>query len=248
MRTTIALLLLCLTVSVRAREWKSELFHCTANVPDSGGWQIIESPQTPGIAVVLAMQHQVKQAIFGINIVEKYRDANLANPAVQKDLEAMLRQLGYQFTGHSNVRIGGLDWLLYPVRAGSGAQQVTGVIRFASAGGYVFSITLLRGGGQDAAQDAELQQAAASFRVLPAGTVASAAAPAPMRKANTAAPAAPAPAIPIKDKSADKPSLEAEGQDSGDNSNLRLIWYGVGGLFVLAMFFGIIGIGRSQKR
>jgi hypothetical protein len=233
MRTIIALLLLCLAVSARAREWKSEIFHCSANVPDSNGWQTIEAPTAPGLVVLLAMQHPGKQAVFGINVIEKFRDANLADPAIQKELEAMLRQFGYQFVGHSNVSEGGLGWLQYPVVAGVGPQQVRGVIRFASAGGYVFGITMLRGGGQEASQDVELQQAAKSFRIIPATALA-------------AAPGKSAPVSPGTDTSADTSPEGAEEPVGGDDSRLRMIWYAVGGVVVLLVFFSIIG-GRSKK-
>ncbi len=248
MRTAIALLILCLAVSAPAREWKSELFHCSANIPDSTGWQIIEAPSPPGLAIVLAMQHPAKQAVFGINVVEKYRDANLADPAIQKELEAMLRQFGYQFIGHSTVKEGGLDWLQYPVIAGTGAQQVKGVIRFTSAGGYVFGITMLRGGGQEASQDLELQQAARSFRVIPAPIVAVAPASAGAQDAGKRMPPAPAPASPTDDKSGDKPAEVAEESSDSGNSRARMYWYAGGGLVVLLVFFSIIGPGRAKKR
>jgi hypothetical protein len=218
-------------VSARAREWKSELFHCSANVPDSTGWQTIEAAQTQGLAVLLAMQHSGKRAVFGINVVEKLRDANLADPAIQKELEAMLRQFGYQFVGHSSVTEGGLGWLQYPVVSGVGPQQVKGVIRFTSAGGYVFGLTMLKGGGQDASQDAELQQAAKSFRVIPATALA-------------AAPGKSAP--PGTDKSADPSAEDAEEPAGRDDSRIRMIWYAIGGVVVLLVFFSIIG-GRSKK-
>lgn len=237
MRTTIALLLLCLVFSARAREWRSELYHCTANIPDSGGWQNIEASQMPGIATILVMQHTLRQSVFGISVVEKYRGANLGDVAIQKDLEAMLRQLGYQFVGHSTVKIGGLDWLQYPVRAASGTQQLTGVIRYTSAGGYVFSLTLLRGGGQDLAQDSELQQVAMSFRVLPASAFASAAPPSALARKQAG-------------KTAEPTAPDAGEPAEGGESKFKMIWiwYGVAGLFVLAMFFGIIGTGRAQRR
>jgi|688.fasta_scaffold83576_2 S1-C subfamily serine protease len=168
MRTNIASLLLCLAASACAAGWKNEIFHCAANIPESTGWQVINVQPAPGIAPVLTMQNAAKQAVFGISVIEKFRDAKTSDPAVQKELEALLRQFGYEFIGHGIVKAGGLDWLQYPVRAGVGAQQVRGVIRYASAGGSVFSITMLRGGGQEAAQDVELQQAAASFHLLPA--------------------------------------------------------------------------------
>lgn len=245
MRATLTVLLLCLAVSARAREWKSEIFHCAANIPDTAGWQMIEAPQVPGIAPVLVMQNTAKQAVFGINVIEKYRDANLADSAVQKDLEATLRQFGYQFVGHSSVKAGGLDWLQYPVRAGTGPQQVSGIIRYASAGGYVFSITMLRGGGQEAAQDAELQQAAASFRVLPSTVIA---APPTAQAPNPKGMPPPASVQPPANKIADKPETGVEQPaEAADESRSRMIWYAGGGLIVLLVLFSIIG-GRGDKK
>jgi hypothetical protein len=247
MRATFAVLLLCLAVSASAREWKNAVFHCAANIPDSAGWQMIESPQVPGIAPVLVMQNSARQAVFGISVVEKYHDANLADVAGQKDLEAMLRQCGYQFVGHSTVRDGGLDWLQYPVRAGAGAQQVSGVIRYTSAGGYLFSITMLRGGGQEASQDVELVQAARSFRVLPLESFAAAPAPAAPSATATTPPAGGEHSA--KTDAAANPEAAAETpEDESTASRNRMIWLGGAGLLVLLLFFSIIGGGTAKKR
>jgi hypothetical protein len=247
MRAVIFLLLLCLGVAARAREWKSELFHCAANIPDSAGWQIVEAPQEPGIAVLLAMRNPARQAVFGVNIVEGLRDANPAVPAIRQQIEALLRQFGYQFVGHSSVKAAGFDWLQYPVQTGAGAQQFTGIIRFTPAGGYVFSITMLRGGGQQAAQDVEMQQAAASFRMLPVVAPTPVAVPAMARDSVAKAPP-PAPAAPVASTAGEKPVAAAEEPASGDDSRNRMIWYGAGGAIVLLIFFSIIGGGEAKKR
>jgi hypothetical protein len=122
------------------------------------------------------------------------------------------------------------------------------MIRYTSAGGYVFSVTMLRGGGQDAAQDSELQQAAASFRVLPAGTVAGTSAPATPQtiSARGQAPRALAPAS--KTKAADKSAPGEEETPAEENSTRRWIWIGGAALVVLIFFFGIIARNPSQKR
>ena len=243
MRATFVIVLLCLAMSAGAREWKSEIFHCAANIPESTGWQMIEAPQSPGIAPVLVMQNSARQAVFGISIVEKYQEANLADPAIQKDLEAMLRQFGYQFVGHSTVKAGVHDWLQYAVRAGTGPQQMNAIIRYTSAGGYVFCITMQRSGGQEAAQDAELQQAAASFRVLPASAFATAPA-----VAGSGTKGASASAQPQADKAGDKPDGATEDPATeADEKRTRLIWYAGAGLVVLLIFFSLIG-GQSKKR
>ena len=231
MRAILPLLLLCLAATAHAREWSSPIFHCAANVPDSAGWQVIDAPPAPGIAPVLVMQNTSKQTVFGINVIEKYHEANLADPAIQKELEGIMRQFGYQSIGHSNVTAGGITWLQYPVSAGSGPQQVSGLIRYASVGGYVFSITMMRGGGKEASQDIELQQAAASFRVLPAGPVAAATA-----QSGSANRQPPGPA-PVK---AGTPASGDEEAATEDNSKARMIWAIAAGLVVLVLFFGII--------
>lgn len=240
MRILLPCLLLCLATSTQAKEWKNEIFHCAANIPDTAGWQTIDAPPAPGIAPVLTMQNVARHAVFGISVVEKYRDANLADPAIQMELEAMLRQFGYQFIGHSSVNAGGISWLQYPVRAGAGPQQVSGVIRYASAGGYVFGITMLRGGGQEAAQDAELQQAAASFRIIPAAALSPAVTP-PLAQASPAAAAR---------KAKDTPTAAATGDSepiAEENPNNRMIWAGGAALLVLLFFIGIVARTPEQR-
>ncbi len=243
MRILPFLLLPCLVISALASEWRSEIFHCAANIPDSGGWQMIDAPPAPGIAPVLTMQNAARQAVFGISVIEKYKEANLSDPAIQKDLEAMLRQFGYQFIGHSTVKAGGFDWLQYPVRAGAGAQQVSGIIRYASAGGSVFGITMLRGGGQEASQDAELQRAAASFRLLPADAIAATGTGG--RNGKTAQ------GTPLQTQGSAGEKSESDKESPEDaaaaESRTRMIWYGGGGVLVLLIFLGIMG-GGAKKR
>jgi hypothetical protein len=222
MRAVIFSILLVLGATARAGGWKNPEHRCAADIPESTGWQIVEAPQMQGLEVLLAMQNPARQAAFGISIVQGLQDANLAAPANQQKIEAMLRQFGYRFAGHSSVKAAGLDWLQYPVQAGAGAQRIEGLIRYASTGSQVFGITMLRGGGQQAAQDAELQKAAASFRLLPIAAI--------------------APATPAAD--GEKPAPPEEG---GDDSRNRMIWYGVGAVVVLLIFFSIIG-GETKKR
>lgn len=240
MRTPLALLLLVLVTAAHGFEWRSDLYHCSAILPDSAGWMPVEAPRTPGLTVLIAMQNPAKQSVFGINIVDKIPGTRVAEPAVQQAFEGMLRKFGYQFAGHSTVNVAGLEWLQYQVRAGAGAQSVTGVVRFAASGGYVFSITLLRGGGQEAAQDLELQNAAASFRMLPATPAAPPLAPAAGK--NDTAP------VPADDKRESKTSAAAEEPAAADNTNLRMIWYGVGGLIVFLVLIKIIAGGSSGPK
>jgi hypothetical protein len=248
MRIAFAILLFFLACPAHGREWKSDLFHCAANIPDGNGWQMIEAPQTPGIAAVLAMRNADKQSVFGINVIEKYRDASISDPAVQKELEAMLRQFGYRFIGHSTVRSGTLDWLQYPVRAGTGAQQISGVIRYTSAGGYLFSITMLQGGGTEAAQDAELQQAAASFRVLPPAGVAAIPPNATAQSAG-AKRRTPVDAASNGASKSDNSAASATGDNSGDgNGTGRLFWIVGAVLVVLVAFSSIVMRKPSQGR
>lgn len=240
MRAILPILLLCLAITAHAKEWKNEIFHCAANIPDGPGWQMIDAPPAPGLAPVLVMQNTARQSVFGINVVDKFRDANLADPAIQRELEAMLRQFGYQFVGHANVNVAGVNWLQYPVSTGAGSQQVSGLVRYASMGGYVFSISMLRGGGQQAAQDPELQQAAASFRILPAGTVAANSAPSAAQSAGTPGNALRKAASPKTAETPDQPATEEDAAATEDHSKARMIWAGVAGLAVLVLFLSII--------
>lgn len=242
MRTPLALLLLAFLTTAQGVEWRSELYHCSASLPDSAGWQPIEPPRTPGIEVLIALQNPARHAVFGINIVEKVPGTRISEPAVQQAIEGLLRKFGYQFAGHATVSVGGLDWLQYQVRAGAGAQQITGVVRFASAGGYTFSISLLGGGGQDAAQDVELQHAAASFRILPTMPPAPLTSAAGNRDATATPPPVPAAATPESSAHGD-----AEEPAAPDNSNRQMIWYGGAGLIVLLVLFKIIGGASSRS-
>jgi len=242
MRIPLALLLLAFLTPAGAFEWKSDLYHCTASLPDGAGWQPIEASRAVGVEPLIVMQNAAKQAVFGINIVEKPPGDSVKDPAVVLMLEKMLRGFGYEFIGHSTVSIGGLDWLQYQVRTGSGAQPVTGVVRFASAGGYIFSITLLRGGGQQAAQDVELQQAAASFRIVPSTPIAAAAPTSPAGSAATPA------ARTAKTANETAPPAPDDEPPSADNSNRRMIWYGGAGILVLLILAKIIGGSGAPKK
>ncbi len=237
MRPTILIVLYFLTITARAKEWRNEIFHCGASIPEGHGWQMIEAPSAPGITPLIVIQNTAKQSVFGINVIEKFRGANLADPAVQRGLEAMLMQFGYQFVGHSNVNISGINWLQYPVHAGTGPQQVGGIVRYASMGGYVFSISMLRGGGQDATPDTELQQAAASFRMFPVGSVAANRAPGTNGETGASKTAGAA---------SDKPAAEGADNAEEDNSKARMIWAGVAGLAVLVLFLSIISKKPAQ--
>ncbi|MEQ1850250.1 MAG: hypothetical protein ABMA01_01530 [Chthoniobacteraceae bacterium] len=241
MHKSLLLLLAAFLVSAHAFEWRSEIFHCSANLPDSAGWNVIEAPPTPGITVVVAMQNPGKQAVFGINIVEKLPGTDLADPAVKRAIEELLRSFSYQAIGHSVVKISGLDWLQYPVQSGSGAERITGMVRFTSAGGRVFSITALRGGGQEAAQDVELQQAAGSFRILQTMPPAK-----PAIAQSTSNP--PPPTAPTDSKDAAKTPPSAEPPATGLGDQPRLIWYAAGGIAALLVFLKIISGGKSSKR
>lgn len=241
MRTFTALLLLAFLATAHAFEWRSDLYHCAVHLPDSAGWQPVESPKTPGITPLIVVQNSARRAVFGVNIVNELPGTLITEPAVQRALEALLRGFGYQFAGHSTVSVSGLNWIQYQVRVGSGAQLTTGVVRFAAAGGYFFGITMLRGGGQEAAQDVELQRAAASFRILPETT---AAPPIPSPAGNEKTAATPAAA------NEPAPSAGAGEPVPPDNSTRRMIWLAGGGILVLLFLIKIIGGsgGRSDGR
>lgn len=238
MRAFPAFLFFAFLATAQAFEWRSDLYHCTANLPDSAGWQPVEAPKTPGITTLIAMQNSTRQSLFGINIVEKLPGTRVAEPAVQQALEVLLRKFGYQFAGHSTVSVGGLDWVQYRVDVGTGAQKVAGVVRFAAAGDYFFGITLLRGSGQDAAQDVELQRAAASFRIVQAVSPATAIASTAEKETTAATPAA---------GDGKRQPAAAEEPAAPDNSTRQMIWLGGGGLLVLIFLIKIIGSSGGQS-
>ena len=249
MRILLALLLLLSAPLLPAAEWKSELFHCSAVLPSGPGWQMVEPPHLAGITTLVVVQHVGRQAAFGINIVEKTPGTDLANPAVRTVIESAIRQSGYPVIGHSKLRVGDLDWLNYPVRAGSGAQQVSGTVRFTSAGGYIFAVSMLKGGGQDAGQDADLVRAATSFRHTGGPAPETAATPA-TRPSLSAFPKTTAQSPVATPADAAKPDPEATpsstSQPAAPSTDPRLFWYIGGGIVALLVFFKIIGGGRRK--
>lgn len=249
MRAKIILLLFTMLGPVRAAEWKSDIFHFSVMLPDSTGWQPIDPPPLPGITVVVALRNPVRNTLFGINVVERVPSANVADPAVQKIIEDQLRQCPYQFQGRSTVKISGIDWLQYPVRAGTGAQSVSGIVRFGAANGYIFAITLLKGGGGEVVQDFELQQAAASFRPLafapPVATLQ--AVPTPPAPA-TAPPLTPVASVLPNKAAPGKPTPATAAPADPESPYLKWIWLGGGGLVVLLILFKIIGGSDTKQK
>ena len=236
MRATVSLLLFILFAPSQAAQWKSPLFHCEASLPDSAGW-VRDETQVPGITVLVAMRNPLKQAVFGINIVEKISAAGIDSQAIRQELETRLKKFSYEFAGHSTVNVGGIEWVQYNVRTGSDRQQMAGVVRFASAGGYVFGITLLRGGGQDATQDVELQQAGASFRIMPATTAAVSATGTQMQKTSVPRPVGPG----GESRTKPLPPAADDKSQTPDNPNRPLLWYAGAGIIGLLVLLKIIG-------
>ena len=107
------------------------------------------NPYVHIVRPVMTERSTILKEKFNQYVFEVSRES--AKGDVKRAIEELLRKFSYQAIGHSVVKISGLDWLQYPVQSGSGAERITGMVRFTSAGGRVFSITALRGGGQEAA-------------------------------------------------------------------------------------------------
>ena len=256
MRYLCALLLTLLAISSPAAEWRNDQFGCSANVPDSQGWMPIEAPSTPAMTVLVAMHNPQKQAVFGINVLHDLPNANLKDPNTMASIEKTLRGLGYQFFGRATVNVGGREWVQFPVRGGT--PPSSGLIRYSSANNQVYVVSLLRGGGQEAAQDAELLGAAASVQI---GAVQVAAAT-PVQGAPSAtaplipgAPVAPTPTAPSTTApSAEKPAAETAdgsvkiGSITLTKEQVRMGIYGIAGLLVLMILLRIIGGGKKDSR
>jgi hypothetical protein len=251
MRFLCAILCLFLATAGRAAEWRNDLFGCSANLPDTAGWQPIEAANSPSVTVLVAMQHPQKQAVFGINILHELPSANLRDPATVTAIEQSLRNLGYQFFGRATVNVAGREWMQFPVRGSN--PPTSGLIRYTSANNHVYVVSLLRGGGQEAAQDPELQAAAASVRITQGQAAPVAVAPvSPPIAATPTAPASPS-SPPATATPATEPASAAESTDvvkigpvTITRQQFRLGLYGIGGLVVLLILLKIISGGSSS--
>ncbi len=228
---TVLLFLVALLLPLHSEEWRSDAFNCSLNLPTSAGWQPIPAPDSPGVTILVAMQNPARQAVFGLNLLTNLPSADLRDAATTTKIESMLHGFGYQFIGHSTVKIAGRDWVQYPVRASNNGQTVTGVIRYTSDQEKVYSLSLLLGGGKEAAQDPELQAAAASFRLH-----------APLA---TATPVQPSPAGQKPPANATPPAPEIAAEPKQPDY-LRYAILGGAALLVLMVFGKLIG-GGSKK-
>ncbi len=230
---TILLYLVAFLLPLHSEEWRSDVFNCSLNLPSSPGWQPIASPDAPGVTVLVALQNPSRQAVFGLNILTGLPSTNLHDEATTAKIESMLHGFSYQFIGHSTVNVAGREWVQYPVRAANGAQTVTGVIRYTSDKEKVYGLSMLLGGGKEAAQDPELQAAAASFRLY-----------APLALA-TPVPAKPLPAGQKPPASIPAPASETTAEPAQPD----YIRYGIliGATLLVLMIFGKIIGGNSKK-
>lgn len=254
MRLSCVLLFLVITVVARAAEWRNDSFGVSANLPDATGWQPMEAPSTPAVTVLAAMQHPQKQAVFGINVLHDLPTSNLRDPATIAAVEQSLRSLGYQFIGRSTVNLAGREWIQFPVRSAN--PPMTGIIRYTSANDQVYVVSLLRGGGQEAAQDPELQAASMSVRIGVAQPASAIAATSPSAPPLVPVPSDSAPA-PASSSASSEPSA-ASGEKSEEatkdgepgpvkigpftitQQQARIGIYALAGLIVLAILLRII--------
>jgi hypothetical protein len=208
----------------------------------------VDAPPIPGITVVIALRNPAKQILFGVNVVDKVPGTSLADPAVRQVIETLLHQFSYQFYGHSSIKIGGLDWLQYPVHLGPALQQTTGAVRFTSANGYIFAVTLVRSGGLDALQDVEVQQAAGSFRVAPMTPIATIVASTPPAPATPVPIAIPKTLTPFDRKPPENAPVATGARVEEEGGFKRWIWpAGAGAVILLVLFAIISGSGKKPK-
>lgn len=229
----ILLCLIAILLPLHAEEWRSDIYNCTLNLPSSAGWQQIPPQDVPGVATLVAMQNPTRQAVFGLSVLTEMPSADLRNPNTSTRIEVMLHKFGYTFIGHSTVNIAGREWMQYPVQATNAGQTVSGIIRYTSDHGNIYGLSLLLGGGKPVVQDAELQAAAASFRLFAPLTVVTAA-PAP------SSPAGQKPSTPTK---ADAPETAAAAAAQPDYIRYAIL----GGIALLVLLIFAKVIGGSKK-
>ena len=238
------LFLLSLLLPLRAAEWRDDIYACSVNLPDSTGWVRIKMADVPGTTLLIAMQNATRHVAFGVNVLDNPPSSNLSDAATVKAVEQLMRGLTYQFLGRSTVQIGATSWLQYPVTSTFGNLNAKGIIRFTSANGRIYAVSMLAGAGKEASLDTEMQQAAASFKIFQTAQVATTK-PVPdvaIAKNDKPAVAKAAPAPQPGAEAGQTPTEETEQLDYK-----RAGMFAAGGIFVLLIFFRIIGSGSKPK-
>ncbi len=214
--------------------WQSQEFGIAITLPDGPDWVPTPEALTPTMRVLTAVQNQRTNSVFHIAVQTGLVGKTLDDPAVIESIKKDLA-VAYQIIGHSRMRAGTADWIQFPIN-GNGAK---GVVRATAANGQIFTVTLLRGDGKNALEDADLTRTGASFRITgPATPVASIAA------ADGLAPA-PAAAAPVAGN-AGEVATPASSAEEFKVMDYKRIAIGAGVLvFLLLMVWGIIGSGRK---
>ncbi len=239
------LLLLSLLLPLRAAVWQDDA--CEVNLPGSQGWVPIRVAEVPGTTVLIAMQNPSRQEAFGVNVLNNPPSLDLNDSATKNAIEQLLRGLTYQFVGHSTLQIGATSWLQYPVTSSSGGLNAKGLVRFTSANGRIYAISMLAGGGKDPGVDSEMQTAAASFRIHQAAPIA-ATKPAPVVAVvkNDKPPVTrTVPTNPTVPPVAETSTATEEESDAPDYKRIGM--FAAGGVFVLLIFFRIVSAGSKPK-
>jgi hypothetical protein len=225
-----------LLAPLHALPWENHTYGCAAILPENG-WQPIQTPDTPGVASLIVIQNPSRAAVFGVTVLTGAPNANLRDPVTTKFIEDMLRGFGYELFGSSTTPIAGIEWKQYSVRSSAGGQVASGVVRFTSRDGRIFGMTLLLGGGKEAAQDQELQAIGRSFRFFPVT-----AAPPPPPAAPPVASAPPVPkSEPKPEAPATAPAKPSDTADKPDYVQLAII--GAGAIVVILIILKLIGGG-----
>jgi hypothetical protein len=234
------LFLLLLLTPLHAVVWTDDAQGCAANLPETPGWTAAQPAATPGITVLVAYNNPTRNAWFLINVLDNAPSANLRDPATVQFIETTLRKFGYQLLGNATMTIGGIEWRHHPVQVPMGGQTMTGVVRYASHHGKVFAVSMLLGGGKEAAQDVELMTAAASVRLFTPNAPVAATPP------TVTPPIPPAPARDADKPFPAKPTVKAPEKEAPPETDFKKIALIAGGVFIVLVILGkIVGGGGS---
>jgi hypothetical protein len=227
-------------------------FRTSINLPEGGGWVASkkdELPQAPNMAFIAFAKNDSKQATFAFCEVSGLPNHSLVDPGTIEAINTLLKGFGYTLQGTSVVEVAKRNWRQFPVATLSGGQPVSGVVRFTEANGHIFMLSMLRGGA-GAAQDPDLQAAAATVQFLPPAAVVAATPPGAPGTPPTAPvlnPAAqPKESAPAAEPSAD-PKLIAVGPWKFTREQVQMIGFSAGGLFVLILLLRIITGGKKPE-
>lgn len=226
-RLALVVVFLFSPLAIRAAVWESKEFGVAVTLPDGADWVPMPEVVTPTVRVLTAVTNQKTNSMFSFAVQKQLAGKAIDNPILAEKVKDELVAAGYQIFGYSKMSAGTTQWIQFPVN-GNGAK---GVVRVTEANGQIFTVTMLRGDGKSALEDADLMRAGASFRILPPASQAAfvpAKKPEPPKAGEVTAPA----------------TVAAPVQESGMDYKRLAISGGV--LVVLLLLaWGIVGSGKK---